>query len=127
MRQQTFLDAYEKFGRVDYASQIAGISPKLHYSWMSTDPEYRPRFEESERLGVRALQDEAKRRAFDSSDRLLEFLLKGLDPATFGDRFKAEMSGPNGGPIQIQAQQLEALSDEELAQARALQLKVRGA
>lgn len=123
-RQDAFLEAYEKFGRIDYASSAAGIGCRTHYYWMAHDPSYPPRFKESEAIGLQALRDEAKKRAFEGSDRLIEFLLKGLDPATFGDRMKAELTGANGGPIQVQAERLQKLSIEELEALQALQQKV---
>ncbi len=126
-RQDAFLEAYEKYGRIDFASQAAGIGCRTHYSWLSNDPTYPERFKASEAIGIRALSDEAKRRAFEGSDRLLEFLLKGLDPATFGDRFKQEITGKDGGPIDIRAAKLEALTDDELTVALDLQRKLTGA
>jgi hypothetical protein len=103
-RQDAFLEAYELYGRIDHASQAAGIGCRTHYSWLMNDPTYPERFKASEAIGVQALKDVAKKRAFEGSDRLLEFLLRGLDPATFGDRFKGEFSGPGGGAIQTQSE-----------------------
>ena len=102
-RQEAFLEAYEKYGRIDFASQAAGVGCRTHYAWLNNDPTYLDRFKASSTIGLQSLNDEARRRAFEGSDRLIEFLLKGLDPATFGDRMKSEMSGPNGGAIQTQS------------------------
>jgi hypothetical protein len=103
-RQDAFLEAYEKYGRIDFASQAAGIGCRTHYAWLNNDPTYIERFKTSEAVGSRALEDEAKRRAFEGSDRLIEFILKGLRPEVYGDRFKSEVSGPNGSPIQTQGE-----------------------
>ncbi len=102
------------------AAEAAGIERGMHYYWLKHDPTYRPRFEEADKIAIEALEDEASRRAMQGvdepvfqggeqvgtvrkySDRLMEFLLRGRNPAKYGDRFRAEMSGPNGDPIKAE-------------------------
>lgn len=117
LRQQAFLDAYEELCHISQAAEKAGIQRRTHYDWLAKDPEYAARFAESDRIAIKALEDEATRRALHGvdepvfhqgvicghvlkySDRLMEFLLKGRDPGRYGDRFKAELTGKDGGAI----------------------------
>lgn len=118
LRQEAFLEAYERLCHISQAAETAGIERKLHYYWLRTDADYKARFEESDRIAIKALEDEAHRRALHGvqepvfhqgqicghvqkfSDRLMEFLLRGRQPEIYGDRFKAEMTGKNGAPIE---------------------------
>jgi len=122
LRQDAFLAAFERLCHISQAAEEAGIQRRTHYDWLAADPEYKARFAESDIIATKALEDEAARRALHGveepvwhqgmecgrvlkySDRLMEFLLKGRDPAKYGDRFKAEHSGPNGQPMQTQSE-----------------------
>ena len=110
------IEGFVQTGRVDKACELAGVSRGCHYLWLKDDPEYAKAFAEARRSAVQSLIDEATRRAVEGverpvgvageavmvreySDRLLEFLIKGQAPETYGDRFRAELSGPDGGPV----------------------------
>jgi hypothetical protein len=58
------------------------------------------------------------------SDTLLIFLLKGMRPDKYRDNWKGEISGPNGGPIELTSEALKNLSDDELANLIALTRKL---
>ena len=118
-KQNKFLAEYERCCHISQAAEAAGIERRSHYYWLQHDPDYRQRFEQSDAIAIRALEDEAARRAMHGvdepvfhqgevcgtvrkySDRLLEFLLKGRDPSRYGDRFRQELSGPGGGPVEV--------------------------
>ena len=55
------------------------------------------------------LESVAIKRAVNGSDRLLELVLKARKPATYGDRIRQELTGPNGERL-----------DLTLAEARAI-------
>ena len=59
----------------------------------------------------------------DYSDTLLIFLLKGLRPQKYRERY--EHTGANGGPIAIQPVRLDTLTEEQLAQLEAADAIVR--
>lgn len=61
------------------------------------------------------------------SDALLIFLLKGLRPEKYRESFKAEISGPGGGPILLKNEALKSLNDDELAGLIALTRKLAAA
>ncbi len=97
------LEEFAKCGRVDLACERVGIDRSTHYNWMRMEPEYAAAFQVARQQAIDYLEDMAHKRATDDdqpSDRLLEFLLKGLRPDVYGDRMKAEHSGPAGGPVQ---------------------------
>jgi len=58
------------------------------------------------------------------SDSLLQFLLKGLKPERYRDRVSAEVTGKDGGPISLEAQRLQTLTDDELTQLLATAQKL---
>jgi hypothetical protein len=83
---------------------MAGIDRGTHYDWLQKDPEYRAQFEAATDQAAQALEDEAVRRAYEGverpvtvagkrelvreySDTLLIFLLKGLRPAKYRERY----------------------------------------
>lgn len=155
-RQDQFLTAFRVSGSVREAAKSAGICAYTHYSWLANDPEYRLRYAEATQDAAAHLEEEAWRRAVEGerklilyrgkpvfvtdettgervplyeinrSDHLLMFLLKGLVPQRYRERQSIEHSGPDGGPIQSQSQNVHAvrqqiLNDPEL-RARARQM-----
>jgi len=84
---------------------MAGIDRGTHYDWLKADPGYKAAFEAVQDQEAQALEDEAVRRAYEGverpvyqmgrqvgtireySDALLIFLLKGLRPAKYRERY----------------------------------------
>ena len=110
IRQQAVLEAYEIYGTVAKACEVAGVARSEHYRWLRYR-RYAARFREAEEHATQALETEARRRAMVGtekpifykghaiahvrlfSDGLLMFLLKAKRPDIYRDR------GPNGpGP-----------------------------
>lgn len=100
-RQGEFLDRYSQCGSILQACQEVGVDRGTHYAWLVDDDTYRERFAKAKHEAVDALEARVFQRANVESDRLAEFLLKGLRPDIYGDRFKAEHSGPGGAPLEI--------------------------
>ena len=121
-----FLERFSECGSVLQACNDTGVPRRTHYHWLSEDAEYKAAFEAAKREAVDALEARVFQRANVESDRLAEFLLKGLKPEVYGDRFKAELTGKDGGPIDIRAAKLESLTDDELNVALDLQRKLTG-
>lgn len=122
-----FLERFSECGSVLQACNDTGVPRRTHYHWLSEDPQYKEAFERAKKEAVDALEARVFQRANVESDRLAEFLLKGLRPEVYGDRFKQEITGKDGGPIDIRAQKLESLTDDELNVALDLQRKLTGA
>lgn len=96
------LEQFAACGRVDLACERAGVDRGNHYRWLKKYPDYKAAFNAAHEQAVDLLEDRARERVMDTanpSDRLLEFLLKGLRPDKYGDRMKNEHSGPGGSAI----------------------------
>ncbi|MEQ8847564.1 hypothetical protein [Botrimarina sp.] len=109
--QRNFLAAFALAGSVRRAEKAARASRRSHSRWMATDPDYAEAFEQTRRVASDMLEEEARRRAVEGweepifqngkqvgvkrrySDTLLIFLLKGNNPAKFGDRVEQTHRG----------------------------------
>lgn len=116
-KKAAFIAAFAECGNITQAAKIAKIERASHYRWLE-DAEYKGAFDAAQEQAVDALEQEARRRALHGvdepvfykgmecgairkySDTLLIFLLKGLKPAMYRDNLRAEISGPDGGPIE---------------------------
>ena len=107
LNQKKFLKAYTVSGSVWFAASEARIGRSTHYHWMKTDQEYAKAFEEAQDECAERLEAEANKRATSGpkpSDVLLMFLLKGLKPHKYRDRYDMNVSGglAHTGQIVIQ-------------------------
>lgn len=131
---ELFFRELARFGNVSAAAETAGVSRQTVYRYIDADEEFKKRFNETKRLGVQGLEDEAVRRAADGyeepvfyqgvqmdrvrkySDGLLTLLLKGGMPDKYRER--TEISGPDGGPIQLEDTQVATKLAAILVDAR---------
>lgn len=97
-----FLERFSECGSVLQACSDTGVARRTHYEWLADDPEYKQQFERAKQQAVDALESRVFQRANVESDRLAEFLLKGLKPEVYGDRMKAQISGVDGGAIGVE-------------------------
>jgi hypothetical protein len=82
-KKRAFLAAYAQVGSVSGAARAAGVSRRSHSRWLE-DADYASAFETAKDEAADTLEDEARRRAFEGSDVLLIFLLKGALPQKYG-------------------------------------------
>jgi hypothetical protein len=126
-RKQAFLDAYMRRGRMDLATQEAGILYHLPYHWARNDAEFKKAWDEAREVAAQSLEDAAYRRAKTGylrpvyqrgmlvgmervySDSLAMFLLKGMKPQVYRDR--VEHSGDPEKPVRQEVTH-RGLSDE---------------
>ena len=110
-----FLEALMIYGNVSRSAKKARISRETIYKWLRADENFKAAHEEAAAIGIGALEDEARRRAYEGtlkpiyqkgvkvgsvreySDTLLIFLLKGAKPEMYKDRH--EHTGAGGGAI----------------------------
>jgi len=108
-KQLAFLAAYRESGSVSAAAKAAKVNRRTHYDWLAHEPYKREFLKVREGL-AELLLDQAIERALAGSDRLLEFLLKGLKPEIFNrQRVEISPSGPGLAGLAIWQ-----LSDEQL-------------
>jgi hypothetical protein len=62
------------------AAKAAGVGRSTAYLWRQQDPEFARKWDEAVAVGIDLLEDEARRRAFEGSDKLLMFLLERRRP-----------------------------------------------
>lgn len=83
------------------ACRSAGISRVAAYAWRNDDAEFAAEWDDAVEAGTDNLEDIAVKRASDSSDTLLIFLLKARRPDKFKDKIVNEHTGKDGGPVQV--------------------------
>ena len=66
------------------AAKAAGVGRSTAYLWRREDPEFAAKWDEAVAMGIDRLESEAYRRAIDSSDKLLIFLLERRRPEVWG-------------------------------------------
>lgn len=89
---------------------------RTHYNWMENDESYARAFDVARLIAGDVLEDEAVRRAHQGidkpvtiagereiireySDTMLIFLLKGMKPDKYRERWTGEITGKNGAPL----------------------------
>src|SRR5204862_72622 len=84
-----FLKALEDTGgMVTTAAQVAGISRQAAYDLRKRDPRFAEKWDDAVAAAVDQLEAVAYRRAMDSSDKLLMFLLRARRPEVYCERYQ---------------------------------------
>src|SRR5579863_6501592 len=109
--RQRFCSILADGGSVTSAAQAIDVSRAALYKARDADPEFAAAWDEAIESGTDALEDEAVRRAKNSSDTLLIFLLKARRPERFKDRVATEHSGAVGVSVRCN---YSAYTDDEL-------------
>jgi hypothetical protein len=105
--RETFLAVFRDTCNVSEAARAAGVGRRTVYDWRDADPAFAAAWDEAEEEAVDALEAAARKRAMESSDRLMEILLKAHRPAKYMDRSKTEITGKAGADL------IPARTDEE--------------
>lgn len=132
-----FCAALAETCNVGRACAAVGISRQTAYNWREADPDFALAWERAMKAGLLALEDEAHRRAFEGtdepvfykgyecgsvrkySDTLAIFLLKAHAPDKYREKTSMELTGANGGPVQISDTERAAKIAAILAAAKA--------
>jgi hypothetical protein len=114
-----FLGRLSETANVTLSAEMAGVSRQGLYNRRSADDAFRAAWDDAVDRGTDALEDEAIRRAAQGtekpvfqggrevgrvreySDTLMIFMLKARRPERFKDRVAQELTGPGGGPIEV--------------------------
>ena len=89
------LEAFVKYGTISAACKVAGIGRSTWYGIKKEDPQFAADAEHAKHEVADGLEQEAIRRAYDGSDVLLIFLLKGHKPEKFKERHHSEIKSEN--------------------------------
>lgn len=81
-----FLENYAETGNVKASAESNGVTKQAVYQAKKRSPKFAEQFEEARAEAADHLEGVAFKRAEDSSDTLLIFLLKGLKPKVYGDK-----------------------------------------
>jgi hypothetical protein len=90
--RERFLDGLRKTGNVTATCDTSDLPRRSIYDWRDDDPSFAADWEAALSLGMEALEDEARRRAFAGSDLLMIFLLKGHKPDKYRDRSTVDVN-----------------------------------
>ncbi len=101
--RKAFLKSLADCGIVRAACEEVGIDPKTAYNHRNSDPEFAAQWQAALDLAADSLESEIRRRAFQGSDLLAIFLMKGLRPEKFREK------------VFISSAQLDKLIERELA------------
>ncbi|GGG97530.1 terminase [Pedobacter zeae] len=115
-KQADFLENVALYGNITEAARKSKLDRKTMYRWRSEEPGFAKAWDEAAEIGIEAIEDEARRRAFkgtlkpiyqggvkvgtvrEYSDTLLIFLLKGAKGAKYKER--VQHSGDADNPIE---------------------------
>jgi hypothetical protein len=114
---ETFLVALAEHGTVTAACKVAKISRVTAYRNRNEHPDFAERWDEIDAATVDELEQKAKEVALSGDPRMIEFLLKHRRREIYGDQVRHELTGPGGGPVQLQP-----VTDAEERSRRALEL-----
>jgi transposase-like protein len=81
--REPFLSALRGSGNVRNACDVAGVARQVVYRWRDQEEEFSSEWSDAIAEAVELLEHEAHRRAMESSDTLLIFLLKAHKPEVY--------------------------------------------
>jgi hypothetical protein len=94
--KKTYLKQLRKCGNITQSAKAANISRMAVYKAKKASTVFAREWEDALEEAVDSLEQEAWKRAKDSSDKLLQFLLKAHRPDKYKDSHKHEISGKAG-------------------------------
>lgn len=100
-RQAIICEYIAQAKNMQIAAQYAGVPYRTVSTWRARDPVFLAMLEQAAELRTQALEQEAWRRAFAGSDRLMEFMLRAARPAVYRETRTLELTGPNGSPLEL--------------------------
>ena len=101
------LDGYARYGTVTAACEYARINRSTWYEWVKKDADFKAQVEAAEEQVTDRIEQTATQKAVAGDTTLLIFMLKNRRREKYADRH--EISGPDGGPIELDAiQKLDA-------------------
>jgi len=109
--KKLFLESYRGFGVIGHACKACKIPRSTFEDWKHKDPEFAAALRLAEDDAIDSLESVALNRAYEGSDVLAIFLLKGARPTKYRDRWQGELTGQGAGPLVVEIRQFK--DDEE--------------
>lgn len=109
-QKERYLRALANVGTLTAGCKAARVSPHTVYQWREMDTEFLVREHEAREACADVLEAIVMRRAKQRSDILAMFMLKGMRPAKFKDNSRVELTGKDGGPIDIDSDPTERIA-----------------
>jgi hypothetical protein len=100
-RRATILEEFTKGASVRAVLDVVGIARSAYYEWIESDPQFAAEVAAAKEAGTEFLEDVARKRAVESSDTLLIFLLKARKPEMYRDTQRLEHTGVDGTPLTV--------------------------
>lgn len=88
----TFLKELRETCNVSHSCRVAGMDRRTAYRWREADEAFAADWDEAEQEAIDHLEHVARKRAIDSSDRMLEILLKAHRPEKYTERAKLDVT-----------------------------------
>lgn len=116
---EMFLAALRERGVVGYACKAAKVARSTMYAYRERHKRFAAEWDDAIEDALDAMETEGFRRAVEGveegvfqqgaqvgiirkySDGLLKFMLAAKRPKVFSERIRAELSGPDGGPVNV--------------------------
>lgn len=112
---------------VTSAARSLGIGPVTAYNWRRDDEAFAKEWADAIEEGIDKLELEARRRAMESSDKLLQFLLTSYRPTVFRQTPAAVQVNVNTAPeVEDNRPPLLSLIEEGVGAAMAQSLVIEG-
>ena len=99
--EKRWLEVFRDTGNVRLSCHAVNISRQAAYQHRDRDPSFAAAWKQAEEDATDVLEAEARKRARNSSDVLLIFLLKSLRPSKYRETVRNEHTGADGGPITV--------------------------
>jgi len=126
--QSVFLSSFRQCGNITKSSEAAEVTRQAVFYAHKRDPDFRALYEEAKEESIERLEDVARKRATESSDNLLIFLLKSMRPEVYREIVRNENINVNmnANLDRLDRQLTDSQIDELLAIVEAKQFALEG-
>ena len=115
LKKRAFLAAFSRSGSLSQAAKRAGVDRRTHYNWLKSDQLYAVAFHEAVHEAGDALEDKLNEMAHDGNATAAIFLLKGLRPEKYRERYETNQVW-DGDLNKLSPDQLKFIADQLLQQ-----------
>jgi AcrR family transcriptional regulator len=118
--RETFLAELRATGNISHSARAAGMNRQTFYNWRDADPDFAAAWEDAEEEAIDELEKVARDRAIDSSDRMLEILLKAHRPHKYVERrlLGSDPANPMPTPVTLDPTALSEAALKEVVEAK---------